>query len=83
MYYTYILRCEDGSLYTGMTNNIESRLLQHVSGNGAKYTKSHKAKKIEIAWRSKTKSLSCKLEYHIKQLTKLQKEKLIQEPIFL
>ena len=39
MNYTYILRCSDGSLYTGWTNDIEKRLEQHNAGKGAKYTK--------------------------------------------
>lgn len=77
MYYTYMVRCEDKSLYTGMTNNLEKRINEHISKNGAKYTKSHKATRLEIAWRSKNKSLACKLEYQIKNLTKKQKENLI------
>ena len=77
MYYTYMIRCEDNSLYTGMTNNLEKRVNEHISKNGAKYTKSHNAIKLEIAWRSKDKSLACKLEYQIKNLTKKQKENLI------
>ena len=77
MYYTYMIRCKDNSLYTGMTNNIENRMKKHISGTGAKYTKSHKAEKVEAVWRSKDKSLACKLEYQIKQLDKSQKEELI------
>ena len=77
MYYTYILRCSDDSLYTGMTNNIDKRVEKHKKGKGAKYTKSHHAEKIEAVWRCKEKSLACKLEYQIKQLTKKQKEDLI------
>ena len=79
MYYTYMIRCSDNSIYTGMTNNLEKRINEHISKskNGAKYTKSHDAIKLEIAWKSKEKSLACKLEYQIKQLSKKQKEKLI------
>ncbi len=76
-YYTYMLRCEDNSIYTGMTNNLDKRISQHLSKNGAKYTKSHNATRLEVAWRSKDKSLACKLEYQIKQLTKKQKEDVI------
>ena len=80
MYYTYMLRCADNSIYTGMTNDLEKRLEEHVSKskNGAKYTKSHNAVKLEIAWRCNEKSLACKLEYQIKQLSKQQKERLIE-----
>ena len=77
MYYTYIVRCKDNSLYTGMTNNLDKRVKEHLSKSGAKYTKSHKATKLETAWKSKDKSLACKLEYQIKHLTKQQKEQLI------
>lgn len=80
MYYTYMLRCADNSIYTGMTNDLEKRLEEHVSKskNGAKYTKSHDVVKLETAWKSKEKSLTCKLEYQIKQLSKQQKERLIE-----
>lgn len=80
MYYTYILRCLDNSLYTGMTGNIEKRLDEHISKNkkGAKYTKSHNVIRLEATWQSKSKSLACKLEYQIKNLTKQQKEDLIR-----
>ena len=76
-YYTYMIRCEDGSIYTGMTNNLEKRFNEHQTGRGAKYTKSHKVEKVETAWRSKDKSLACKLEYQLKQLPKLSKESII------
>ena len=80
MYYTYMLRCSDNSIYTGMTNNLERRIADHLSKNknGAKYTKSHNAVKLEAAWKSKDKSLACKLEYQIKNLTKAQKEDIIK-----
>ncbi len=77
MYYTYMIRCLDNSIYTGMTNNIDKRLSEHIENKGAKYTKSHQAIKLEALWRCKEKSLACKLEYQIKQLSKKQKEELI------
>ena len=77
MFYTYMIRCKDNSIYTGMTNNIDERFNKHLSGNGAKYTKSHIPDKLEVVWRSKDKSLACKLEYQLKHLTKHQKEKII------
>lgn len=78
MYYTYMIRCKDNSIYTGMTNNIDDRFYKHLNGKGAKYTKSHIPEKIEAVWRSKDKSLACKLEYQLKHLTKQQKEKIIK-----
>ena len=76
-YYTYMIRCEDNSIYTGITNNLEKRTNEHISKKGAKYTKSHNAIKVEIAWKSKDKSSACKLVYQIKRLNKTQKENLI------
>ncbi len=78
MYYTYMIRCEDNSIYTGMTNNLENRFNKHLFKKGAKYTKAHAPQKIEIAWKSKDKSLACKLEYQLKRLTKSQKEEIIR-----
>lgn len=77
MFYTYMIRCSDNSIYTGMTNNIEKRLSEHLTNKGAKYTKSHQVEKLEAVWRSREKSLACKLEYQIKQLNKVQKEDII------
>ena len=56
---------------------MEKRIEKHKNKNGAKYTKSHNVVKLETVWKSKEKSLACKLEYQIKNLTKQQKEKLI------
>ena len=52
MYYTYMLRCSDNSIYTGMTNNLENRINEHLSKSkkGAKYTKSHNAIKLFDKW---------------------------------
>lgn len=77
MYYVYILRCDDHSLYTGITNDVHKRFEQHVLGKGARYTKSHKVKSIEIIISTLSKSDALKLEYKIKKLTKSNKEKLI------
>ena len=52
MFYTYMIRCKDNSIYTGMTNNIDERFNKHLTRIGAKYTKLHTPKKIETVWRS-------------------------------
>lgn len=77
MYYVYILRCEDNSLYTGITKDVHKRFKQHALGVGARYTKSHKVKSIELVICTVSKSEALKLEYKIKKLTKSNKEKLI------
>ncbi len=74
-----MLRCRDNSIYTGITNDLARRMNEHFfkSKNGAKYTKSHDAIRLEIAWQTEEKTNACKLEYWIKKLTKAQKEELI------
>lgn len=81
MYYVYMLRCEDNSIYTGIAKNLENRMEDHFTQNEkcAKYTKTHHAKKLEIAWETENKSLASKLEYAIKTLDKKQKEQLIKK----
>ena len=82
MYYTYMLRCEDNSIYTGITSNVERRMEEHFSQNKkcAKYTATHQAKKLECVWESENRILASKLEFHIKKnLTKIQKEELIND----
>ncbi len=80
MYYTYMLRCEDNSIYTGIAVDIDKRMAEHFSGNNkcAKYTLRHKPVKLECFWTSENRSLASKLEYRIKTLTKEQKEELIE-----
>lgn len=81
MYYTYMLRCKDNSVYTGITTDIPRRMKEHFSKDEkcAKYTLRHTAKKLECVWESEDRKLASKLEYHIKRLKKEQKEKLIQD----
>ena len=85
MYYTYILRCKDNSLYTGITTDLKRRLKEHKEKGekAAKYTLRHEAVKIEIAWESENRVLASKLEFNIKKLMKKQKEELINRPQLL
>lgn len=82
MYYVYMLRCEDNSIYTGLTTDVERRLVEHQDqalGKGAKYTKQHGAIQIEAVWSCENRKQASKLEYWIKRLTKRKKESLILE----
>ena len=76
----YILRCADGSLYTGITTDLEKRIHAHNSGKGAKYTRSRRAKRIEAAWKAENRSSAAKLEYALKRLNRSQKLTLLSEP---
>ncbi len=79
MYYIYLLRCADDSVYTGITTDVQRRYREHCSGRGAKYTRSHKPKKILAVFVSRDKSSALRLEYRIKQLSKSQKERIGSE----
>ena len=80
MYYIYILRCNNDSLYTGITIDLQRRIKEHFgrSKKCAKYTFSNQVKKLEIAWQAENRAMACKLEYHLKQLSKKDKEDIIQ-----
>ena len=79
MYFVYILRCKDDSLYTGITTNIERRLAEHCSKKlGAKYTRSRGVKKLEYVLAVENKSIASHFEYKIKQLSRPNKERLIE-----
>lgn len=78
MNYTYILKCKDGSLYTGWTNNLEKRVKAHNSGQGAKYTKSRRPVELVYYESFTTKEEAMSREYAIKKMTRKKKEKLIR-----
>ncbi len=81
MYYVYLLRCADDTLYTGITTDPVRRLQEHRGGKrGAKYTASHKALAFEQIWQTDTRALASRLEYRLKTLTHTQKERLIADP---
>ncbi|WP_077623881.1 GIY-YIG nuclease family protein [Sediminibacillus massiliensis] len=73
----YMLRCKDGSLYTGYTNNLQKRIAMHESGKGAKYTRGRGPFQIVFLERFETKEEAMQQEYRIKQLNRSSKEKLI------
>lgn len=79
MYYIYMIRCIDNSIYTGITTDLERRFKEHCEKNQkcAKYTLNHTAVRIECAWTTENKSLASKLEFHLKRLTKKEKEDII------
>ena len=77
MYYTYIIRCRDGSYYCGYTNNLEKRFEMHKSGRGAKYTRAHIAEELVYCESFETKSEAMSREWHIKQMSHAEKERLI------
>ncbi len=77
-YYVYILKCSDDSLYTGITNDLDNRLLMHKLGKGSKYVRSRLPFKIVYKEELKTKSEALKREIQIKKMNKNAKIKLLQ-----
>ncbi len=79
MNYTYILRCSDGTLYTGWTNDLNRRFEAHASGKGCKYTRTRLPVELVYHEEFDTKEQAMSREWHIKQLTREEKLKLIAE----
>jgi putative endonuclease len=79
MWYVYILECSDGTLYTGITTDLDKRLKTHNNGKGAKYTKARLPVVLKASFEAEDRSTASKEEYRIKQLTKKQKLELINE----
>ena len=68
-WFLYLIECEDGSIYTGITVDVEARYAAHVSGKGARYTRSHPPKKLLARVAFPDRSSASKAEYEMKQLT--------------
>ena len=81
-YYTYFLRCADGSLYGGIASDLVRRMGEHFSKDPkcAKYTKSHRPQLLCAAWISVDRASASRLEYRIKHLDKEKKELLAADP---
>jgi len=78
MWYVYIVKCRDGSLYTGITTDVERRLKEHnETSKGAKYTKARRPVSLVFQEEAADKSVAAKREYQIKQMKRQTKEALI------
>ena len=77
--YTYILRCSDGSLYTGWTNDLAKRVRTHQNGQGGKFTRAHRPVELVYYEVFEEKSEAMKREAAIKKLTRDKKLALIRE----
>ena len=77
-YFTYIVRCSDNSLYTGITTDLVRRVNEHnTSPKGAKYTRGRRPVVLQYSETYNDRSSAMSREYQIKQLSKSQKEELI------
>jgi putative endonuclease len=74
MWYVYILKCADKTLYTGITNDLKRRIAEHNNSKlGAKYTRGRRPVKLVYSKRIKNKTKALQEEYCIKKLSKLEK----------
>ena len=78
MSWAYMLRCADGSLYSGWTSDLEKRLKAHNSGNGAKYTRSRLPVSLVYKEKFENKETAMRREYQLKRLTRQEKLRLIE-----
>ena len=75
--YTYILRCADGTLYTGWTNDLDKRIRDHAAGKGGKYTRSRLPVALVYAEKHENRHEAMSREWHIKRMTRREKLGLI------
>lgn len=79
MNYTYILRCSDGTFYTGWTNHLDERVRAHNEGRGAKYTRGRGPVELVYYECLETKEGALRREYAIKQMSRMEKIRLIEQ----
>ncbi len=77
----YVLRCGDGSLYTGYTTDVERRIAEHRAGEGARYTRGRGPLELVHVERFEGRSAAMSREYEIKQLSKSEKERLVARSV--
>ena len=82
-YRVYLLRCNDGTLYCGITNDLQKRVALHNSGKGAKYTRSRLPVRVVYQEKVGTRGDALKREREIKKMTKSQKESLAKQTTIL
>lgn len=73
-WHLYVLRCGDGTLYCGITNDLERRFAMHSAGKGARYTRGRGPLTLLRSWPQKNKSAALKAEISFKRLTRTAKE---------
>jgi putative endonuclease len=79
-FYTYVLHCSNGSLYTGWTSDLNQRIENHNAGKGAKYTRANRPVKLAVSWVLDSKVDAMRLEWKIKHMNRAAKLRLISDP---
>lgn len=79
IWHVYMVSCNDGTLYTGITKNLEKRIEAHNSAkDGARYTRSRRPVKLAYSEQVESKSAAARLEYQIKKLSRSKKKRLVK-----
>lgn len=78
MYFLYILECENGSLYTGITTDVDRRFTEHSTGKGGHFTRSHKVARVAYTEKHPDRSSALKREAEIKSWKRTEKMRLIK-----
>ena len=76
-WFLYLIECADGSLYTGIATDVEARFAKHVSGTGARYTRSRKPVCVRASFELSGRAEASRAEYWVKRLTVARKWKLV------
>ncbi|SDM34653.1 putative endonuclease [Haloarchaeobius iranensis] len=76
-HHVYVLRCADGTLYTGYTTDVERRVAEHDAGEGAKYTRGRTPVELVHVESYDDRGTAMSREYEIKQLSRREKERLV------
>ncbi len=79
MNFAYLLRCRDGSMYAGWTNDLEARVKAHNAGEGAKYTRSRRPVELVYYEEFETREEAMSREWHLKRLSRREKLALISQ----
>ena len=80
VWYVYLARCRDGTLYCGIARDVPARIAAHDAGTGARYTRGRGPLRLVLVRRCVDKGRALRLEYAIKQLSRAHKEALIARP---
>ena len=81
-WFLYLIECQDGSVYTGITVDVAKRYAAHETGKGAKYMRSHPPKQLLKVFEYPNRSEASKAEYAVKQLTAIEKRSLVKRKSF-
>lgn len=77
MWYVYVVRCADRSLYTGITTDADRRIARHNLGHGARYTRTRRPVRLVYLEQATDRGAALRREYEIKQLTTAEKRRLV------